>query len=49
MHKSEANLSDRSRHAYTFHVVENEGTDYDAGNWLQYPEGKPFPALEDNI
>jgi hypothetical protein len=45
VHKSEANLSDKSRHAYTFHVVESDGVSYDKGNWLQYPEGKEFPPL----
>jgi len=45
VHKSDANASETSRHAYTFHVVESDGVVYDKGNWLQYPEGKAFPPL----
>ena len=36
-HWSSANTSDRSRHAYTFHVIEG-GAHYPADNWLQRPE-----------
>ena len=35
-HRSEPNRSDRSRHAYTVHVIEREA-DYPADNWLQRP------------
>lgn len=38
LHKSERNLSGRSRLAYTFHVIEGENV-YDERNWLQPPEG----------
>lgn len=39
LHKSERNTSDRSRFAYTFHVIEGaEGWTYDERNWLQPPE-----------
>lgn len=37
LHKSEKNLSGKSRFIYTFHVMEGEN-DYDARNWLQPPE-----------
>lgn len=37
LHKSERNLSGRSRLAYTFHVIEGENV-YDERNWLQPPE-----------
>jgi phytanoyl-CoA hydroxylase len=36
-HRSEPNCSDRSRHAYTVHVIER-GADYSADNWLQRPD-----------
>ena len=39
MHKSERNLSNRSRLIYTFHVIEGDNKhDYDEKNWLQPPE-----------
>jgi ectoine hydroxylase-related dioxygenase (phytanoyl-CoA dioxygenase family) len=37
LHKSEKNLSGKSRFIYTFHVIEGEN-DYDARNWLQPPK-----------
>lgn len=43
LHKSERNLSGRSRFIYTFHVIEGEN-DYDSRNWLQPPE-KGFTKL----
>ncbi|XP_037940924.1 phytanoyl-CoA dioxygenase domain-containing protein 1 homolog [Teleopsis dalmanni] len=46
IHKSEPNLSRKSRHAYTFHVIETENNvKYSEGNWLQPPENKPFQIL----
>ncbi|PKY06654.1 phytanoyl-CoA dioxygenase [Aspergillus campestris IBT 28561] len=40
LHKSDRNESERSRFAYTFHVIEGaEGWDYDERNWLQPSEG----------
>ena len=36
LHKSEANLSSKSRFIYTFHVIEGTKT-YDGKNWLQPP------------
>ena len=39
LHKSEKNLSGKSRFIYTFHVIEGDGDhDYDGKNWLQPPE-----------
>lgn len=43
LHKSEKNLSGKSRFIYTFHVIEGEN-DYDSRNWLQPPE-KGFSKL----
>lgn len=37
LHKSERNLSERSRFIYTFHVIEGEN-EYDERNWLQPPD-----------
>ncbi len=37
LHKSEKNLSGKSRFIYTFHVIEGEN-EYDGRNWLQPPE-----------
>ncbi|KAL3424395.1 phytanoyl- dioxygenase [Phlyctema vagabunda] len=38
LHKSEKNLSQKGRIIYTFHVIEGQGTEYAADNWLQPPE-----------
>ncbi|KAI4212189.1 MAG: hypothetical protein LQ351_005058 [Letrouitia transgressa] len=38
LHKSEKNLSGKSRFIYTFHVIEGL-LEYDEKNWLQPPEG----------
>lgn len=45
VHKSEQNLSGRSRQAYTFHVVESAGTIWSPENWLQPTAELPFPPL----
>ncbi|KAM7363061.1 phytanoyl-CoA dioxygenase domain containing 1 [Cochliomyia hominivorax] len=46
VHKSEPNRSNKSRHAYTFHVIETENNvKYSEDNWLQPPKDKPFPVL----
>ncbi|XP_025835146.1 phytanoyl-CoA dioxygenase domain-containing protein 1 homolog isoform X2 [Agrilus planipennis] len=42
VHYSPANKSADSRHAYTFHVLEEKDTKYSKDNWLQLPEGKSF-------
>lgn len=44
-HKSEANKSNKSRHAYTFHVMETEDAKWSEENWLQLPEGETFQLL----
>jgi ectoine hydroxylase-related dioxygenase (phytanoyl-CoA dioxygenase family) len=38
LHQSEKNVSDKGRIAYTFHVIEGEGTVYDERNWLKPPK-----------
>lgn len=43
LHKSERNLSSKSRFIYTFHVIEGE-VEYDERNWLQ-PPGTGFSKL----
>jgi len=45
VHKSEKNLSAASRHAYTFHVLEQADTVYSTDNWLQPTPQLPFPSL----
>ncbi|XP_053680370.1 phytanoyl-CoA dioxygenase domain-containing protein 1 [Anopheles nili] len=45
VHRSDANRSDHSRHAYTFHVIETEDCEYSKENWLQPTEDHPFPVL----
>ena len=45
LHKSEANFSSNPRHAYTFHMVETNGSAYSPMNWLQPTESLPFPKL----
>lgn len=46
LHKSEKNLSGKSRFIYTFHCIEGEN-EYDGKNWLQPPE-KGFTRLYEN-
>ncbi|KAG5666362.1 hypothetical protein PVAND_014393 [Polypedilum vanderplanki] len=43
VHRSDPNRSQKSRHAYTFHVIETKDTKYSPDNWLQPNE--PFPIL----
>ncbi|KAG8512818.1 Phytanoyl-CoA dioxygenase domain-containing protein 1, partial [Galemys pyrenaicus] len=45
VHRSERNLSGRSRHAYTFHIMEASGTVWSPDNWLQPTAELPFPSL----
>ncbi|XP_030673840.1 phytanoyl-CoA dioxygenase domain-containing protein 1 isoform X5 [Nomascus leucogenys] len=45
VHKSKRNLSDRSRQAYTFHLMEASGTTWSPENWLQPTAELPFPPL----
>jgi phytanoyl-CoA hydroxylase len=44
-HRSLENRSDRSRHAYTLHLVP-AGATYSADNWLQRPARMPFRGFE---
>ena len=48
LHKSESNLSEDPRHAYTFHMIETKGSQYSNENWLQPTEEMPFPKLFDD-
>ena len=44
-HMSGANLSDKSRHAYTLHVIDRK-SHYPAENWLQRSEDLPLRGFE---
>ena len=44
-HMSGPNLSDKSRHAYTVHVIDRK-SHYPAGNWLQRSADLPFRGFE---
>lgn len=48
VHQSEPNRSEFSRHAYTFHVIDQKNTTYAENNWLQPTEDLPFPSLYHN-
>lgn len=43
-HMSSANRSDKSRHAFTLHVIDGDAH-YPENNWLQRPEGMPFKGF----
>lgn len=43
-HMSSANRSDKSRHAFTLHVIDG-ATHYPADNWLQRPADMPFRSF----
>lgn len=45
IHQSELNRSNKSRYAYTFHVMESDNVKYSPENWLQLPEGEQFAEL----
>ena len=45
-HLSGANLSDKSRHAYTVHVIDKQ-SHYPAGNWLQRNADMPLRGFSD--
>lgn len=45
VHQSEWNRSDKSRFAYTFHVMESDNVKYSSDNWLQLPFGEHFVEL----
>jgi len=46
-HLSLANTSDSARHTFQLHLIEGPeaGVTWSSANWLQYPDGKPFPRL----
>ena len=46
-HRSGANLSSRSRHAYSLHVIES-GAHYPADNWLQRPATMPLRGFAES-
>lgn len=47
VHKSEPNKTEnQSRHIYTYHIVEQEGTTWDQDNWLQPTTQIPFTPLD---
>lgn len=45
VHQSALNRSNKSRYAYTFHVMETDDVKYSTENWLQLPEGEKFAEL----
>ncbi|KAL9967453.1 hypothetical protein ACROYT_G025675 [Oculina patagonica] len=45
LHRSLPNKSEKSRHAYTFHIVEQQNTEWSKQNWLQPSSELPFPVL----
>lgn len=45
VHQSDRNKSDKSRHAYTFHVVDLVRGSYAEDNWLQPTDDAPFSVL----
>lgn len=48
LHKSEKNTSQRTRYAYTFHMIESPPfAKYDDKNWLQPAATMPFTHLFD--
>lgn len=49
VHRSDPNRSNKSRHAYTFHVIETKNTKYSEQNWLQSPKDSSFPVLYEKL
>lgn len=45
VHKSELNGSEKSRQAYSFHIIESQDTQWSPNNWLQPTPDLPFPPL----
>lgn len=47
-HLSLPNTSDKKRDTFQLHLVEGpeQGITWSDGNWLQYPDGRPFPSLK---
>jgi len=47
-HKSDPNKSDKSRHAYTFHVFDQGSSSWHPDSWLQPTDIYNFPRMADN-
>lgn len=45
VHKSAANTSEKSRHIYTFHVMDAHQSEWDTRCWIQPTDALPFPSL----
>mmetsp|Transcript_6074 Transcript_6074/g.8576 ORF Transcript_6074/g.8576 Transcript_6074/m.8576 type:complete len:103 (+) Transcript_6074:590-898(+) len=45
LHRSAANRSQRTRLAYTFHIVERKACLWSPQNWLQRSPEVPFPSI----
>ncbi|XP_035246175.1 phytanoyl-CoA dioxygenase domain-containing protein 1 isoform X1 [Anguilla anguilla] len=45
VHRSAQNVSNHSRHVYTFHIMESKDTKWSPENWLQPSQDLPFPPL----
>ncbi|DAZ96871.1 TPA: hypothetical protein N0F65_008832 [Lagenidium giganteum] len=45
VHFSNANKSNKSRHAFAVHIVESKNVKYPADNWLQNTDNKPFKPM----
>lgn len=45
IHPSDLNRSDRSRFAYTFHVMETDNVKFLPENWIRLPEGEQFERI----
>ncbi len=48
VHASKANISDKSRHAFVLHIVDQSAT-WAGDNWLQRPEELPFKSMHEGV
>ncbi|GMS95187.1 hypothetical protein PENTCL1PPCAC_17362 [Pristionchus entomophagus] len=48
VHKSDSNTSDKTRHAYTMHILESKGAEWLKENWLQPTSTYSFPNMFDH-
>lgn len=46
IHKSEKNLSGKSRHVYAFHVYESDKTTFSPENWMEYNKTSFLPLYD---
>ncbi len=44
-HLSLANTSDKQRHSFQMHLIDNNGSSWSKDNWLQYRDGQEFAHL----